>query len=906
MYASWSSYNTVDQYVVQNAKSRLAYTSAKLAKFFAARQAEVDLISIHPDVRTMNFMVMRPYLMDALNNSTKYYEKLIVGDQKGQFYNTSGGNKHMGLLRTFNDKKPSAKPKSISKRDYWQATVKNSPDSKTHYISNPMISYTTGAKQVVVTTSIVNMKNQTVGLIGGAVPWGTINARISELQLELNKEFDELANLALISGNNSYWHHWQPEHIIRLDKNEDGTIAVDESGEKIALITMVQDLFLQPVNQQLKDLRESRINDFKIFQKSKNEYHFFYPVEGTNYVLEMMLPEEVVVSGTRNMVIILLLVLILTVFISISLGGWFSRKLTKPLYNFGPAIKALMNREKTNFDFKSNTEELNYLFYQFKNLITENRLIQDTINQNEERFSLAMQGANDGLWDWNLVDNSVYFSPRWKEMLGYSDEELENSFETWISLMVEDDSEKTNKVLTAYLEGKTDFYETEFRMKHKDGHHVLILGRGVASRNESGKPVRMVGTHVDITQLRKNEKALKELNATLEDRVKQRTDELEIAKTEAEKANSAKSLFLANMSHEIRTPLNGIIGLTDLLLKNKPAKDQLEFLEKIKFSSNNLKMIINDILDLSKIEAGKLDIEKIPYAINTCIQVVINNLENLAKEKGLELNYSYDSELPESVMGDPLRVSQVVTNLMGNAIKFTEQGSVSLNISRSSDLKKIEFLVKDTGIGISEKNQSKLFKNFTQADESTTRKHGGTGLGLAICKQLVKLMGGNISLTSGLGKGTEVRFALPLVASDEQAEQQSSNLKSDIDIQQLKGKKALLVEDNQINALISEELLTDAGFNVVWKDNGLKAVEAAKENMFDIIIMDIQMPVMDGYEATEKIRQIPEYKHIPIIAMTANAMPEDIKKSKEVGMDAHISKPIDAEQALLVIANCLS
>ena len=411
-----------------------------------------------------------------------------------------------------------------------------------------------------------------------------------------------------------------------------------------------------------------------------------------------------------------------------------------------------------------------------------------------------------------------------------------------------------------------------------------------------------------------NQEAMLGVMVNLTDRVKME-NELAEAKQKAEQVSRFKSEFLANMSHEIRTPMNVIIGMSHLALLTELNEKQRDYLTKIQNASHSLLNLINDILDFSKIEAGRLSLETVDFNLDQVLENLLDLFRLNAEEKQIKLFFDIKPDVPFALIGDPLRLGQVLSNLTSNALKFTEKGEIKIAVEllfTSENNSRLLFSVKDTGIGINLKQIDNLFTSFSQADTSTTRKYGGTGLGLAICKQLVSMMHGEITVASELGKGSEFCFTVELGVQRTSISNQSQTIPdlnefgNDSEIitrnitntlpqgNKLSG-KVLLVEDNQINQQVAQELLENFGLTVEIASHGIEAMEKIPDGKYDLIFMDIQMPEMDGLEATQKIRQ-QGFLDIPIIAMTAHALTDDWEKSRQAGMNDHISKPIDPEK----------
>ncbi len=523
--------------------------------------------------------------------------------------------------------------------------------------------------------------------------------------------------------------------------------------------------------------------------------------------------------------------------------------------------------------------------------ITRHKMDEIALDRERQRLANVITAANLGAWEWDIQTGELCVNERWAEICGYTRADLAPvGFATWQRLVHPDDLAEAEVAIGRHVRGESPTYDVVFRMRHKAGHWVWVRSAGqIIGRSPEGEALRMYGTHDDITHEKLREEALRDANARLQD-----------ANARAENASRAKGDFLANMSHEIRTPLNAIIGMTDLLEHDPEPAEAREFLETIRSSGSSLLELINDILDLSKIEAGQLDLESVPFDLKHCVEGSLSTIAGAAKARGLQTRLSFSPAVPGFVTGDALRLRQVLVNLLSNAVKFTETGEIELSVLPAEG-GGVAFEVRDTGIGIKPEDHEKLFRNFSQVDTSTSRRYGGTGLGLAITQRLVSMMGGNIAVDSVSGRGSTFRVTLPLSSADAPMaiapKPADDAVALDAGFAARFPMRILVAEDNPINQRVAAIMLHRLGYDVALASHGKEALDAIAASPVDMIFMDVQMPVLDGLKATKEIRARYEGPARPwITAITANAMHGERETCLAMGMDDYLSKPVRHEQ----------
>ncbi|PZQ44733.1 MAG: hypothetical protein DI551_09515 [Micavibrio aeruginosavorus] len=523
--------------------------------------------------------------------------------------------------------------------------------------------------------------------------------------------------------------------------------------------------------------------------------------------------------------------------------------------------------------------------------------IEVSLKESEERMRLAIRGSNDGIFDWDLKTHEIYWSPQFKAMLGYDDDEIKGNEELFRKMLYAEDSDFYWENFNNYINGSLSEFSCVFRMVEKSGRPIWIHGRGKALFDEEGHPVRFIGAHTDVSYIKEHERQLKE------------------ERDRAEAASAAKGEFLAHMSHEIRTPLTAVSGIAEIMSQNEQEMDEKnrKLVRTLRTSTESLKELITDILDFSKIESGEVELHNQKFMLGELFEQVISVMSQKAQEKFLDFSFDYSDVKSSVFTGDRARLRQILINLIGNAIKFTEKGFVAVRarVEPIGDSHILRIDVADSGIGIPEMALPVIFEKFRQADSSVSRRYGGTGLGLPISKSLAGIMGGTIKVESEVGKGSIFSVILPFTASNSEA---PMDMREVIQMQKLNDRlksvigeqhKVLMVEDYEGNIVVLSYMLNALNIAFDVAKTGLEAVQLWKAKSYDLILMDIQMPEMDGLTASRIIRKVEEEQslgHTPIIGLTAHALVADKQKCIEAGMDDYLSKPIveaDLKSAIL-------
>src|SRR5574343_114093 len=541
----------------------------------------------------------------------------------------------------------------------------------------------------------------------------------------------------------------------------------------------------------------------------------------------------------------------------------------------------------------------------------QQRAAERALAASEAQQRMILETLGEGVYGIDLAGDCVFINRRALDLLGYTESEVigHNAHQLFHHHYADGRPypEPQCPIQAVRAGGAVRTIDETFW--HKDGHAIPVR-LTISAAYRDGKVGGVVVAFSDISDSVRAARELEQHRHHLEEEVRQRTEQLEAARRLAEDASRSKSAFLANMSHEIRTPLNGILGMVHLLRRDAPTLEQMDRLDKIDAASQHLLAVINDVLDISKIEAGKLQLHDSVVDVPAIARKVVSVLGEQVRSKGLSLTLDVEP-FQYTLVGDPTRLTQCLLNYVSNALKFTEQGSITIRVRRlreNEDEVMLRFEVEDTGIGIAEASRERLFGIFEQADDSTSRRFGGTGLGLAITRRLAELMGGEVGVSSQPGRGSLFWFTACLRHSEAELEALRSTLAGltpAVAREALSGYHLLVVEDEPINREITLELLAELGLTADTAENGKQAIELVKRWDYDLVLMDVQMPEMDGLTATRRIRELPQGQSLAIVAMTANAFAEDREQCMAAGMNDVIAKPINFDELRLILLHHL-
>jgi PAS domain S-box-containing protein len=725
------------------------------------------------------------------------------------------------------------------------------------------------------------------------------------------------------------------EFLQMLDIGKTGEVFIIEpSGKLVATSTKYKPFTIE--NQQAKRLPATEASDRLIAETAQHlhqefpnlaqlntskqlkwelsgEQHYtritpFQDRFGLNWQVVLVIPESdfmAQVNANRRTTIFMCFLALL---VATGLGILTARWIAQPILRLKDASQAIAAGELNQKISVKGIREIQTLANTFNKMASQLHTSFGTLEQrvqertealhvSEERFQLVVQSINDGIWDWHIPSQQVYFSPQWKSMLGYEDWEIPNQFYAWENLLHPDDLSLAKASLNEHLTGKTSQWQMEFRMRGKDGSYRWILSRAkVVERDARDRPLRMVGAHTDITKRKEIEAALRE------------------AKKQADAANQAKSKFLAAMSHELRTPLNGVLGYAQILQRSQDISDRhRHYVSIISECGSHLLTLVNEVLDLSKIEAQKMTLHPEPFHLPTFLTGVAQMCRIKAQQKGIAFSYQNDPDLPEIVWADEKRLRQVLINLLGNAVKFTEKGSVTFSAAvleapteaNNQRMFQIRFQVEDTGTGIPSEQLERIFRPFEQAGSVNYQKQG-TGLGLSLSQEIVRLMGGEIQVTSIPHHGSIFWFDLNLEKARQDLQQSSANILGKIVGYEGEVKRLLVVDDRWENRTVLQNLLQPLGFDIEIAESGNMGWEKIEQWTPDLIVTDLYLSDWNGGDFIQNLQQSDRLKNVPIIVSSAGAMESDRDRAFQAGANDFLAKPIEASRLFNILQKHLA
>jgi len=777
--ALWHSTNQTTKLTINLTQSTLDTAAQKLSTFFSSRVAEISTYSQTSMMKTMDFKSIRPFLIDELSRHKNIYEKFILGTPEGYFYNTSGGNPDVKGLRTTNDRDPKAKPKHIRKRDYWQKTVgKNLTAQATTYVSDPMISYTTGAKQIVIASTILSQKKQVRGMIGGALPWVDIQERIKQVNNDVAQKLGWSVKFFLISNNGTYWYHWNPEKIVHLKLDKNGKPLINEIGEKEIVKYNINDEKI-PEFASTGVRMINRERGHAIYTNPETDTKniiVFSPIESSNYSIGIVIPKNNIMKGVNDLQEFFTYIFIIATIFIILFAYYVSRNISSPIISLNKMAKRISHGKRgVRLRIRKGSNEINELSESFnlmsdslvkrENSLTQSESRLEKINSELEKRiferTQELKKSNDELQQQVLERTKAQNSLKNRERLLKNTGELAHvggwklkinsntliwteetynihnlpsntpiSIEQATNYFYKGDKEKFDTAIKQSIQDAIPFdLELQLVTKNKTTIWVRVI---CTPNSDNGHVTELLGAYQDIAELKKVEKL--------------------------------KSEFVSTVSHELRTPLTAIHGSLSIInseflnfIKNNTIESMLNIAER---NSERLLLLINDLLDMEKIESGKFDYNLSIYKLKGLIEESV--VDNKSYGEKFNTVIQVVTDIPDiEINVDKGRFFQVLSNLISNAAKFTKDDtSIDISISKTNDF--VSISVSDYGPGISDEFKDKVFEKFSQADSSDTRKPGGTGLGLSISKSIIEYFGGKINYETAIGIGSRFYFTIPI------------------------------------------------------------------------------------------------------------------------------------------------